>query len=280
MKILITESGTILEYGAPFNKGINSNKIVELEDLTVQELKNICTANNVDGIKSKSTKTDIINKLTNYIVENIKEEKEMSDKEKFIEIIKEGFAAELSDENIKENMYGAGCPFGEIDKTFKQIVKDLGLRLSAKERAIKTSEFLEGYVPEDVNSHLAKLAALQDHLKCTSTQAGAAMRKWAKDNGIELPKAPKKPKTEPGFRGKIKILSDWALQNKDATFEELEAYAKENIPLSKTGKDNSHSYAVTVWNAILFAKAWASETETEADSEEVVSEDEVEDMVA
>jgi len=278
MKVLITESGAILSYGAPFNKGVNSNKIVELEDLTVQELKNICTANNVDGIKSKSTKADIINKLTDHMVINNTEEKEMSDKEKYIEIIKEGFANELADDNIKENMYGAGCPFGEIDKTFKEIVKDLGLRLTAKERAIKTSEFLEGYVPDadDVNSHLAKLAALQDHLKCTSTQAGAAMRKWAKDNDIELPKVPKKPKTEPGFRGKIKILSDWALENKDVTFDELEAYAKENVPPSKTGKDNSHSYAVTVWNAILFAKAWAGET----DSEEVVSEDEVEDMVA
>ena len=273
MKILITEGNIILTYNSTFNTGKSSNIIVDIDEMTLNQLTVICEAN---GLKcGKKRKAEIISLLIDYVSQNIQEEPKMSNTEQLVEIVKQGFDQELPDDDIQENMYNAGCPFKEVMAEFKRITTELGLRLSPKERAAKTNVFLEGYNPDsdDVEGHLAKLSALQDHLNCSSTAAGASMRKWAKENEIEMPKAPKKPKVSPGFRGNPKIIADHALQNKDITFDELVAFASENVEKTKGGKDSSRGYAVTVWNAIIFAKSWESVdyVEDEVEDEKMVA---------
>lgn len=174
--------------------------------------------------------------------------------QKYKDIIVKGFEAEQSDNAIKKAIFNAGCDFNDVNKTFNATVKESKLRMSPKERTVKTAEFLEHYDPSTVTyeDHLTKISALQEYLGCRNTQAGASMRKWAKDNGLTLPKPPETPKVA-GFRGKQKIVTDWYLENSDATFEQLLKFTESNVAKTKTGKDNRREYVITAWNAKIFA---------------------------
>ena len=257
MKILTTESGKIISFGE-FAFATGDNTVIEVnEETTIAVIKQLGEINDIK--LTAKNKDGLISQLHDQLVENYEEVTTMTDAQNYENIVVAGFEAEKSDNDIKKELFEAGCDFSDINKVFNQVVADKGLRLSPKDRNAKAAEFLEGYEPTDVESHLAKLSALEDHLGVKSTQAGAAMRAWAKANDIELPKAPKKPKAAPGFRGKMKILADWMLENKDATLEQLQAYAAEAIEPSKEGKDNSAGYATAMWNSVIFAKAYAGE---------------------
>ena len=191
--------------------------------------------------------------------------------EKIVAVVVDGFENEKSDNDIKGDMFKNGCDFGDINKFFLQIIADKELRMTTKDRMTKAVEFLTGYVPEGAEAHLSKISALADHLKVATTLAGASMRKWAKDAGVELPSTPKVSKVDPGFRGNIKLVADHAIANKEITFDELVKFAGENVPATTSGKDNSRGYAVQVWNAVIFAKSYNAEV---VETEEVETEEE------
>lgn len=270
MKLLVTGSNVVVSFGE-FVHATAGHTIVDTEELTVAQITDIATVNKVE-ITAKR-KADIIEQLKGFLAEHNTEVTEMSDEQKFEEVVVAGFAKKLSDDDIKENLYKAGCPFKDIDDIFKDVIKVKALRLTPKERNAKASDFLEGYVPDGVENHLGKVSALQDHLECSTTQAGASMRKWAKDNSIELPKVPTKSdsKVDPGFRGILKVIANWVLaQEVQPTFEQIQAFTKENTPLTKGGTDSSKGYANTINNAMIFANTMY------APAEEVVEEVEME----
>lgn len=271
MKILITETNQVVAFGQ-FVHAEKGQTIVDTDELTVANIKEIATANGAKITAKK--KAEIVSQLNDHMVENNTEVTEMTDIEKYEQIVVDGFANELTDGQITRQLFDAGVEFTEIGKVFKDIVTSKGLRLTPKERNEKASEFLEGYSPDvdDVESHLAKVSALQDHLDCSTTQAGASMRKWAKANDITLPKAPvkSKAKIEPGFRGNMKIVTDWILSLETIpTLEEIVKYAADNVPPTKKGNDSSKGCAITAYNAMIFAQAMYSvEEEVETDLEE------------
>jgi len=269
MKILISFKKEILAFGEfvfPENK---TQEVVELSDLTVSNILDICEIEEIE-IKSKK-KNDIISEINDYLNNNFTEVNEMSDEQKYEDIVVAGFEAEKSDNDMKKELFEAGCDFGDINKTFNSIITEKALRMSPKDRNTKASEFLEGYVPGTVEEHLAKVAELEDFLGCKTTQAGASMRAWAKANDVELPKAPAVSSVDPGFRGNQKIVADHALANKGITFADLVIFAEANVEKTKGGKDNSRGYAVSIWNSIVFAKSWSGEDVEEA-TEEVTEE--------
>lgn len=270
MKIVITETSKIVEFGT-FSFAKNGNTVIdtENEETTVALWKEFAAINEINVTAKK--KADIILQIEAHITEHNTEVTQMSNEQLAIDIISAGFEDEKSDDEMKEKMIISGIPYGIMNKMFRDTVASLGLRISPKDRNEKAFAFLEGYAPdaEDVASHLAKIAQLEKHLECKTTQAGASMRAWAKLNKIELPKAPVIT-TTPGFRGNQKVVADWAIANPTCTFDELVKFASENIAKTKGDKDNSRSYAISIWNAVIFAKAFnnddvADETETETD---------------
>lgn len=274
MKLLINTQNKIVAHGEFVFTNEFSTDIILTDENSMKELQAIAKGNGFN-VKAKK-KVDFILELTDLLQQSeIMEITQMTDTQKYLEIIEAGMADGHDDNQIKESLYGAGVGFGNLNKVFNDIVKENKLRLTPKERNEKAAEFLEGYAPEDVESHLAKVAALQDFLACSTSQAGASMRAWAKANDIELPKAPKVSKSTrtPGFGGNHKILADFVLANKEVTKEQLGEFAKANIPLTKGGKENWGGYANDVWNAIHFAKQWNGEIEVV--SEEVAEEEEV-----
>ena len=274
MKILITETSKIISFGEfVWAKDGNTVADTEKEETTVALWKEFAAINEINVTAKK--KADIVSQIEAHIVEHNNEVTEMEHEQLAEQIISEGFAAEKTDDEMKEAMIIQGIPYGIMNKMFKETVERLGLRVSPKERNAKAAEFLEGYTPDinDVNSHLAKISELQDFLDCKTTQAGASMRKWAKDNKIELPKAPATPTVSPGYRGNPKIVADWALQNENCTFDELVKYASESVPKTKGDKDNSRSVAIAIWNALIFAKALNADEVVEDDVETAENEE-------
>lgn len=190
----------------------------------------------------------------------------MSDlNESHVAIVVAGFEAEkpLSDDEILQQLFEAGVSFSDLRATFNDIIKAKGLRLSSKERKVKTAEFLEGWEPEaeDVEDMLEKLAGLQNMLNVTSTKAMGSLRAWAKDMGITLPKKPKEVKEKKvGFGGFIKTILDHAMANQDCTRDSLVEFCKTN--------DINEKYATPAFNAVNFARQWNGEVGDTADTAE------------
>jgi len=276
MKLLINTQKKIISHGTFVFTTDLSSDIIMTDENSMKELQDVAKCNGFE-IKSKK-KIDFVTEFTNLLQQSeIMEITEMTDTEKHLEFIKASLEEGKTDSQIKEGLYGLGVEFDHLGKVLTNIIKEFKLRLTPKERNEKAAEFLTGYQPTDVETHLAKVSALQDFLKCSTTQAGSAMRAWAKVEEIELPKAPKASKSTrtPGFGGNHKIIADFILTNREATREQLNEFAKANVPLTKGGKENWKAYANDIWNAVHFAKVWSGEAVVESADSEVEESEEV-----
>ncbi len=179
-----------------------------------------------------------------------------------VKIIVDGFNANKTDDEILEQLYEvAKVPFGELRTVFNDIVKEKGLRLTNKERKIKTIELLDG--TENIADHeeaLKLVAMLQDKLKVTSTKALGSLRTWCKDNGVEMPKVPRIAKARKvGFGGHYEKIFNFILANREADKKAIVAFCHESgIP---------ETYSTTALNVIHFAKRWNGEITEEVEAE-------------
>lgn len=171
-----------------------------------------------------------------------------------IDVVLKGFNTGKSDDDILRDLFKTGVKFNRLRTIFNDIVKSEGLRLSAKDRKTKTSEILKGWVPVDAQDVLAKVSSLQDELKIIDAKALSAVRIWAKENSIELPKPARKVRViKVGFSGHYRKILDFALGHREVTRKEVHQFCEANsIP--------GH-YSCIAMNIIHFAKEWAGESE-------------------
>jgi hypothetical protein len=183
-------------------------------------------------------------------------------------IVVNGFKENKSDDAILQELFEQGkVPFTDLRTVFNDIVKEKELRLSSKERKIKTTELMDGAGKiEDADGMLKVVAMLQTKLKVTSTKAMGSLRTWAKANGIELPKAPRVSKPRKvGFGGHYEKILNHILENREADKKAVVEFChKAGIP---------EAYSTTALNVVHFAKRWngeiteEAEVDSEADSE-------------
>ena len=168
-----------------------------------------------------------------------------------IDIVVSGFEAGKSDNDILAELFGNGIEFSDVRKVFNDVVKEKGLRLTAKERKVKVDELLEGWVPGDVGDFLGKVAMVQDELKVATTKATNAVKAWARENEITLPKPPKKVReVKQGFGGVMEKILSYALENRGINHTGLKAFCRDN--------EINENYAKSALNVIDFAKKWDS----------------------
>lgn len=182
-------------------------------------------------------------------------------------IIVDGFKAEppLSDDAMLQQLYEGGVAFSDLRTVFNDIVSEKGLRLTNKERKIKTDELMDGTDKiEDAEEMLKIVAMLQDKLKVTTTKAMGSLRTWAKANNLELPKAPRAVSVrKAGFSGHYEKILTHIMGLKEAGTEidkkVVVAFChKEGIP---------EAYSTTALNVVHFAKVWNGEITVEAEEE-------------
>jgi len=185
-----------------------------------------------------------------------------------VKIIVDGFNPETlkTDDEMLQALFEAGVPFTDLRTVFNDIVKEKGLRLTAKERKLKTEEILEGTTGfADAEELLKVVSKLQDKLKVTSTKAMGSLRTWAKANNIELPKAPRVSKPRKvGFGGHYEKILAHVMELREAGKEidktSIVAFChKAGIP---------EAYSTTALNVVHFAKVWSGEITPETEQAE------------
>jgi len=192
-------------------------------------------------------------------------------KKEIVKIIVDGFKNELSDDDMIQAMFETQLVgFNDLRSTFNEIIKEKGLRLTTKERKIKTSELLEGVTGFDNSEEMLKcVSMLQDKLKVVTTKAMGSLRTWAKANGVELPKAPRVAKArKAGFGGHYAKLLAHALELREAGTE----IDKEVMVAFCHANNIPEAYSAQTLNVVHFAKVWAGDITEEVEAEEAVEE--------
>lgn len=205
-------------------------------DYSCATLLEIASANKFS--LKKERKEDMVSKLeTGLQLLNLPEMNKMSDTDKVLEIVTEGFKAELPDDQMLVQIINSGVPYRLAGKMFRVCVENNGFRISGKKRAEAIDKILEDneFFPEtfaeveamceriavgvsaveakDGNEAVEAIEAVSD---TTTQQAMKAIKKFLKVKEIEFPKAPKKAKG--GLR--LRFLT-FAATHPAATDEEL-----------------------------------------------------------
>jgi len=171
-------------------------------------------------------------------------------------IIVNGLEAGKKDDDILQELFEAGVSFGELRTVFNAVIKEKGLRMTAKERKAKASEILEGITKietaKDVTCLVEKLSS---ELKVDNGKALNTLKNWAKENEVALPKVRKNPKQRKvGFGGHYAKILDYAFENRNLDKKDIINFCQENeIPAT---------YVTHAFNVVHYARKWNGEANT------------------
>lgn len=203
--------------------------------LSSAQLQEIAKANNI-AVGSKAKKDELTTKIDEALMtdETIATQEQPTESQRVEEIVRAGYEANKKDDDIMIDIVTAGISFRKAGKLFKQATEKLGLRVSAKDRNEKVAEILAGleFHPESEEDVKAAIKAVVDGVDDTDEkQALASIRRYAKQNGIELPKVEKVKGAKKGAAGgggfRSKALQ-WIVDNPEATVEEYTAWIASN----------------------------------------------------
>lgn len=205
----------------------------------------------------------------------------MANKKDNTKIILDGFKATppLDDDAILQQLFEAGNVFSDLRPIFNEIVSEKGLRLSNKERKIKTAELLKGTTEiKDADEVLKITAMLSTKLKVASTKALGSLRSWAKDNSVKMPKAARAAtKRKVGFTGHYEKILNKIIEMRDAftATDETPVFVADKKEVVAFCHKNAipEAYSTTAMNVVHFAQKWNGEIVEEA-AEEVEAETE------
>ena len=136
-------------------------------------------------------------------------------------IVVAGIKAGKTDDAIMMELINVGVHVRDAYGEFRTAMMAAGLLLRPKERNEKLAAVLDGFSPKTGDDVSDKLKELMDEIpRTTERQAMGAIRKYAKDNKIELPKV----KRVGGWKRK---LQDWIVENPTASVDDLSSYVSE-----------------------------------------------------
>lgn len=145
-------------------------------------------------------------------------------------IVESGVEAGKSDNDMLVEIVNEGVSFKAAIKLFKVAMEEGGFRITTKLRAEKINGLLDEaeFAPESYDDVLEAIEGIVKTVSdTTNAQASAGIRKYAKDNEIELPKAPKK--TKGGATGGIAAkIRDFMVANPTSTEEEFKKFVDDN----------------------------------------------------
>jgi len=140
--------------------------------------------------------------------------------ERVMDIVSDAKRREMADDDIIVILIQGGYPFAKAGRLFTKACQELGFSMSYKERTETAEQIIKEMGVE--LSDWATVEALAEHLteqieQTNVKQALAAIRKYAKNYEIELPKAPKKSRGDGAPRGFRAAMFDWMIENPNAT---------------------------------------------------------------
>lgn len=221
--------------------------------LSNAQILEIATANKL-SVSKNLKKNEAVAKLDEAL-ETLKldEVLKMTDTAIVEEVCAAGHAAGKSDDEMLIEIVGRGVKFALAGKLFKQVMEAKGFRVSNKDRAAKAEQLLSGANLDNAEAVEATVESLVKNLPDTNEkQAKAILRKFAKANEIELPKAEKgSKKSVGGFRGK---LFKWMIANPTADAAALTAFVTDLGKKESVAKRYAEVFDVAKKMAAALAK--------------------------
>jgi len=182
---------------------------------TLKDLKAIAKANGIEH-DSKVKLADLATLITDTF-----SEMELEEYLDLKGIVVAGIKSGKTDDAIMLELIEAGVPVRDAYGEFKTALMAAGYLLKPAERNAKLAELLEDFAPETGDDVSDMVNLMMEELpRTTDRQAMGAIRKYAKDNKIDLPKVKR-------LGGWKKKLFDWIASNPSATVDEMTAYVIE-----------------------------------------------------
>jgi len=157
--------------------------------------------------------------------ENTNEVVEPTDLEKAIVILNPLIEAGTDEDELGIALVQAGFKFARAGRLMNQVLEARGLRMSSKNRFAAVEELLvsQNFAPNDWADVDTFAVTVSEEVEATTkSQALASIRKYAKQNGIELPS---KPKGAGGTRvGAFDRFYAWAAENSDASDDDIQEF--------------------------------------------------------
>lgn len=210
MKFLINASFKAIRNGVFVTANIDAGEfVIDTEDdvkkiPAVATLGEIASANKL-SLNLKEKKSVVLENLVTGLTSlNLPEQNEMSESELVKGIVEAGVEAGKTDDEMLLEIVTQGVKFKAAGRLFNQCMEAGGYRLSGKKRTEQINEILEEseFAPENYEEYAAMIERLTSEVNDTSeVQARKAIKAFAKENEIELPKLPAKSKG--GIRSKI-----------------------------------------------------------------------------
>jgi hypothetical protein len=135
-----------------------------------------------------------------------------------------------SEEDMLVKLIQEGFLSKKAFKLVRSCLEDLGVKMSTKDRCTQTAEILlkNGFAPKDWSEVQDCCTFITKELEATSEkQAMVAIKRFAKDNAIDLPKRPKGRGQGNSFRAKMhKFMVEHANEGPEVLVEFLNAEGK------------------------------------------------------
>lgn len=177
--------------------------------LKVIQMKEIAAENKLDVVFGKNMDVNVKQLFDALETLKISEVNKMTESNVVKEIVKEGIELDKSDDEMLVAIVNAGVSFRKAVNLFNAAMQELGMRISAKERAEKVADLLGRFkIPEPLTwSFLAESSAkiAREIPGTEDKQVIAIVKRLLKAEGLEIPA---KPKAEKGgsansFRAKL-----------------------------------------------------------------------------
>jgi len=228
MKYLINADFRVVMKGKAVTESqLLNDFIYDTEDktgLTVAQMKDIAKANG-NKLKGKSTK-DVKSSFDECLDKlKLPEKRKMSETEQVLKIVKDGHAAELSEDEILIQIVTAGIKFQSAIKMMKNALIELGFSVTSKERYEKAKAILEddAFEPEEYSEVKEMAEKISKEIGGTSeAQAIAQIRKYCKEAEVDLPKKTKDKKVSLAIR-----VMAWMVLNWESDVSDLEEWLEE-----------------------------------------------------
>jgi len=162
------------------------------------------------------------------------------------EIVKNGVAADHSDDQMLIAIVTAGVKFKQAGKLFNNAMTEGGYRVSAKDRKVNIRDHLvEAEFEPSSYSEITEMISsmIKDLSDVDLAQALRGIKAYAKEFELELPKPAKKAKG--GFKV---VVQNAVIANPSITLEEFKTLCEEN-------KKDVERCEKTMWPNVLFAQA-------------------------
>jgi len=158
------------------------------------------------------------------------------------------------DNDILGLIIGQGVQFNKAKGILNSVLIEQGLRMTKAQRDEKAEELMADFTAsaETTTDEVSEqVEMISDELSCTTTIARAYVRAAFTAEDLAMPKAtkaagPRGPRTA-GFNGDAGIVSNFLIENKEATKEDFTAFMVEKgLDKTASGKDK-----VSRWWAVL-----------------------------